>query len=104
MIYRFTKLQDTMRNKLFLLTLESLGEDYSGRPFIDILNRLEKLELILNPQQWLLMREIRNQLSHEYPAETDETIEGLNSLYESVEIIENIYTNLRNYLHNRFQA
>lgn len=104
MIYRFTKLQDTMGRKLFPQALKSLGEDYSERPFIDILNRLEKLELIPDHQQWIMMREVRNQLSHEYPSKPDETIEGLNSLYKKISDIDTIYTDLRKYLQKRFQV
>jgi hypothetical protein len=104
MIYRYTKLQDTMGSKLFPLTLKSLGEDYTEKPFIDVLNRLEKLELIPDQQEWMMMREIRNQLSHEYPSETAETIEGLNNLFKNVETIGAIYTNLKSYLNQRFQA
>lgn len=59
MVYRFTKLQDTMGSKLFPQTLKSLGEDYSYKPFLDILNRLEKLGLISDHKQWIMMREVR---------------------------------------------
>lgn len=104
MIYRFTKLQDSMGSKLFPQTLKSLGEDYSDKPFIDVLNRLEKLELIPDYKQWIMMREVRNQLSHEYPSEPDETIEGLNSLYKNISDIDTIYTDLRRYLQRRFQV
>ena len=102
-IYRFTKLQDTMGSKLFPQTLKSLGEDYSDQPFLDVLNRLEKLELIPDHQQWIMMREVRNQLSHEYPSETEEIIDGLNSLCENVTTISNIFTDLKTYLSRRFQ-
>lgn len=103
MIYRITKLQDTMGSKLFPQTLKSLGEDYSDQPFLDVLNRLEKLELIPDHQQWIMMREVRNQLSHEYPSETEEIIEGLNSLFINVGAIETIYSDLKTYLIRRFQ-
>jgi hypothetical protein len=40
-LYRFTKLQDAMGEKLFLLILEFLKEENTtNKPFIDILNRL----------------------------------------------------------------
>ena len=45
-LFRFSKLQDSMGEKLFPTMLFLLGEDFSKRPFIDILNRLEKMEKI----------------------------------------------------------
>jgi len=41
LIYRFSKLQDVMGSRLFRQMLEMLGEDVSGTPFIDILNKME---------------------------------------------------------------
>ena len=103
MVYRFTKLQDTMGSKLFPQTLKSLGEDYSDKPFLDILNRLEKLGLISDHKQWIMMSEVRNQLSHEYPSETEDIIDGLNSLFENVTTIGTIYLDLKTCLYSRFQ-
>ncbi len=103
MVYRFTKLQDTMGRKLFSETLLALGEDYSEQPFLDVLNRLEKLELIPDRQEWFKMREIRNQIAHEYPSETKMVVDALNSLYASIETISKYYTNLKDYLQRRFQ-
>ncbi len=45
-IFRFCKMQDTMGEKLFPLTLEALGEEVRNKPFIDILNKLERLEIL----------------------------------------------------------
>ena len=67
LIYRFAKLQDTMGNKIFRLVLDGLGEETNGIPFIDLLTKLEKLQLLENHNDWLLMRETRNLVSHEYP-------------------------------------
>ena len=46
LIYRFSKLQDSMGSRLFKQLLEALEEDISGLPFIDILYRMEKLNLL----------------------------------------------------------
>ncbi|WP_457636432.1 hypothetical protein [Persephonella sp.] len=45
-LFRFSKMQDTMGEKLFPLILEILGEESRNKPFIDILNRLEQLEIL----------------------------------------------------------
>lgn len=103
MIYRFSKLQDTMGNRLFLQTLGMPEEDFSDKPFIDILIRLEKLGLLTDYREWIKMREMLNQLAHEYPSEVKETIDALNQLFSSTEKISKIFANLKSYLHQRLQ-
>ena len=46
LIYRFSKLQDSMGSRLFKQLLEAPEEDISGLPFIDILYKMEKLNLL----------------------------------------------------------
>lgn len=66
LLFRFTKLQDAMGTRLLPATLAALAEPVEDWPMIDRLNRLEKLGF-LNADEWLRWRQIRNQLSHEYP-------------------------------------
>ena len=79
-LYRFTKLQDVMGERLFPACLQMLGEDFSGRPFIDSLNRLEALELIPSRDWWLYQRELRNQIAHEYPERISEQCSAINAI------------------------
>lgn len=65
-LFRFTKLQDAVGNRLIPATLSALQEPFEDWPMIDRLNRLEKLGFI-NTDEWLAWREIRNRLAHEYP-------------------------------------
>ena len=102
LIFRFSKLQDTMGNRLFPDLLENLGEDIKGMPFIDLLNTMEKLELINDHKQWLNLRETRNTVTHEYPFITEEIIEGLNALALDVLVISNLWDDLRSYCKKRF--
>jgi len=102
LIFRFTKLQDTIGHKLFPLILEGLKEDTENKPFIDILNRLEKLNILEDHSQWLILRETRNQVTHEYPFNLDDIIEGLNELENQVEILDNIWKQLKTYCEERF--
>ena len=76
-IYRFAKIQDMMGEKLFPVYLESLQEYKSSMSFIDILNKLEKLEIIESTDEWKYFRKLRNLLTHEYPDNEDEIIEGI---------------------------
>jgi hypothetical protein len=66
-IYRFAKIQDLMGNKLFPMILQAIGEDTEKMAFLDVLNRLEKLEVIEDRNIWLDLRKIRDEVSHEYP-------------------------------------
>ena len=90
LVFRFTKLQDEIGNNTFRFLLEFLQEDILNKPFRDILNILERLQIIDSSDVWLTMREIRNDLTHEYPVMIDETIEKLNHLYNQLPILEQI--------------
>jgi len=48
LIFRFSKLQDSMGNKLFPTILKLLKEDIKPMSFIDRLNRLEELGFVNN--------------------------------------------------------
>jgi len=80
-VFRFMKLQDCIGQRLFSSLLENLQEDYSTRPFLDILNRLEQLGAIESAYSWQELRDIRNDIAHEYPENTKENIRSLNELY-----------------------
>lgn len=61
---RFGRLQDTLGDKLLPLLLDSLGEKSSAT--IDNLDRAERLELLQSADEWMTMRNLRNQMIHEY--------------------------------------
>ena len=66
-IVRFSKLQDVMGAKLFPAVIELTHEEGELATFIDKLNRLEKIGALDSVEQWLKLREMRNQFAHEYP-------------------------------------
>ena len=66
MLFRFTKLQDTLGERLIPATLAHLAEPFEHWPMRDRLSRLEKLGY-LDVDDWLRWREVRNRLAHEYP-------------------------------------
>ncbi|NQU55098.1 MAG: hypothetical protein HQ522_21470 [Bacteroidetes bacterium] len=90
MVFRFTKLQDELGNNTFRFLLEFLLEDITGKPFRDILNILERLQIIDSSDIWLSLRELRNDLTREYPMMIDETINKLNHLYLQLPLLEKI--------------
>jgi len=97
LIYRFSKLQDSMGSRLFKQLLEALEEDISGLPFIDILNKMEKLDLLDNAKDWIILRQTRNTVSYEYPFYKEIQIEELNLLPEEVIKLSAIWLRLNEY-------
>ncbi len=61
---RFGRLQDTLGDKLLPLLLSALGEKISS--VIDNLDRAERLGIIKSADGWMTMRNLRNQMIHEY--------------------------------------
>jgi hypothetical protein len=99
-IFRFSKLQDLMGSRLFPLILEALAEPANEKPFIDILNRLKKLGILESAFNWIQLRKIRNDISHEYPASLVERIEGINHLFDKLEELKIIIEKCRAMLHS----
>ena len=79
----------------FRMVLEWLYEDTSTMSIRDILNRLERLNLIDDVESWVYIRELRNTVSHNYPLGTKEVVDSLNELIRQVETIKNIYSRLK---------
>ena len=69
-LYRFTKLQDAMGERLIPATLGWLREPHEAWPMRDRLDRLEKLAF-LDVNAWLQWRDVRNRLAHEYPDQAE---------------------------------
>ena len=77
-IYRFSKLQDCMGAKLFKSLLLSQGENVN-KPFLDILNQLEKMDII-DVDEWFEIRDLRNEIAHDYEDKDEVAINLLNSI------------------------
>jgi hypothetical protein len=103
LIFRFSKLQDSMGGKLFPSILENLGEDIRELPFIDRLAKLEKLNVIGSADEWMALRETRNIVTLEYSFITDEIIEGLNLLGKHQQVILDILEEVKDFVKNRFE-
>jgi len=82
MFFRFSKLQDTMGDKIFPYLLGLLGEEVKSMPYIDRLNRLEELEIIL-ANDWIALRKERNEIAHEYSYNVDDLIESINHIHKA---------------------
>jgi len=87
-IYRFSKLQDCMGAKLFKSLLLYQGENVD-KPFLDILNQLEKMDII-DVDEWFEIRDLRNEISHDYEENEQTAISILNMIYRLKPDLENI--------------
>ena len=94
-VFRFSKLQDVIGKKVFPLGLALLGEDEQGVSFIDLLNKLESLRILPSAARWMDLRELRNDLTHEYPDVIEDRIEALNNLNSVLAEILGVYRNMR---------
>lgn len=61
---RFGRLQDTLADKLLPALLAALGEHVGAQ--LDNLDRAERLGWIESVDQWMTIRQLRNQMIHEY--------------------------------------
>jgi uncharacterized protein with HEPN domain len=79
-IYRFSKLQDCMGAKLFKSVLLYEGENIN-KPFLDILNQLEAIDII-NVDEWFEIRDLRNEIAHDYEDNDEIALNILNTIYK----------------------
>lgn len=100
-VYRFAKLQDLMGDKLFKLILEFIEESTEKLAFIDILNRLEKLEIIESANIWLNLRLDRNRIAHDYVKNIDEVLEDLSALINKKNVLDTQLHYCLHYLKNK---
>ncbi len=100
LLFRFSKLQDVMGEKFFRNIMVGIGEDSKAMTFIDILNRLEGLG-ILEKNDWMKLRKIRNLISHEYPEEKLLAMDNLNDLFENIIVIYKIFISCKDFIFER---
>ena len=99
--FRFSKLQDTMGESLFRFLLIMSQENVKKMTFLDILNRLEELELI-DKEEWMELREIRNEIAHEYSFNQEEVVDNINLIYQKTDRIIVIYQTIKNFIGEKY--
>jgi len=96
-IYRFTKLQDAMGSRLLPSINSYLQGVVRPVPFLDILSNLEKFEVLSSENEWQFFRNLRNNLTHDYPESIEQTAMTLNALIGHWHSMENLYLGVRKY-------
>jgi len=95
LIYRFTKMQDSLGTRFFPSLFSLLEGDDRPRPFLDVLNRLEQLRVIESVDTWQYFRDLRNRLAHDYPESIQQTVQTLNLLHREIERFLGLYEHAR---------
>lgn len=98
-IYRFSKLQDSIGAKLFKSLLLYQGENID-KPFLDILNSLEKIDVV-DVEEWFEIRDLRNEIAHDY--EDNIAIDFLNTIYELKNELEKILDTIKRMVAESFK-
>ncbi len=91
--FRFSKLQDTIGESILKGALVLSKEDVKKMTFIDILNRLEGLEII-DKNIWLNLREVRNEIAYEYSFNQNKVVDNINLIYKKSDELIAIYKKL----------
>jgi len=91
---KFTRMQDTVMDKLVPLFLRAVGEPTGTA--IDNLNRMEKLGFTDNANDWIELRYVRNQLVHEYLEDPEVMVLALNRAKLLTETMHKLYVSVKN--------
>lgn len=82
---RFASIQDFLGAKIFPLLLEIAGIGTSKMS--EVLIRVEKEDIIDSFENWIELREVRNELEHDYPEELKEALDDLKYCIDKYETI-----------------
>jgi len=94
LLFRFAKLQDAIGTRLLPAALQLVQEWQDNEPFLDKLNRAEKLGILPSVEEWQLLRELRNQTAHEYPDQPEMVRSNLRQLIAKVPVLEEAHSQL----------
>ncbi|RKZ54036.1 MAG: hypothetical protein DRR08_26845 [Candidatus Parabeggiatoa sp. nov. 2] len=92
---RFASMQDFLGAKIFPLLIEISG--IGGNKMTEILYMIEKESIIDSLDNWIELREIRNELEHDYPEKLQDALKNLKLCIDNFEKIECYYINSLNF-------
>jgi hypothetical protein len=97
-LFNYIKIQDKLGANLFRKLLFYLREINSeNMAMIDILHRLEKLEIIQSVADWDRLREIRNVIEREDSSDIEECLENIGLALSGYAQIKRFYANIKQY-------
>jgi len=83
---RFCRLQDTLGDKLLPALLKALGEPIE--PFITNLNKAEKFGWLESAESWVGLRQLRNQMIHEYIEDLELLADAVQTAFEQLDSLK----------------
>ncbi|AHJ13726.1 nucleotidyltransferase domain-containing protein [Sulfurospirillum multivorans] len=95
-LFRFSKLQDTIGDKIFKLILQNYNPDFQKLSFLDFLHELEKREILTSAEDWILLRKVRNNIAHQYDDEPEAMSQAINDIFAQFDTLKHIFENLKN--------
>ena len=66
--------------------------DYIALSFMELDNKIDYLS---SAKEWIYLREIRNEIAHQYDDEADEMTQAMNKIINQKEILKAIYLNIK---------
>ena len=101
--YRFTKLQDSMGEKVLPLIMELAQEPVSSSAtFAEKLNRLERMGAIPSADEWKKLRIARNAVAHEYPDDPELRTSAINRFLAGAKQLNSLYQFVMQYIAAHF--
>ena len=88
---RFASLQDFLGAKIFPLLLEIAG--INANKMSEVLSLIEKEEIIDSIENWIELREVRNELEHDYPEELKDALDDLKYCIDNFTRLQSYYKN-----------
>jgi len=86
---RFASVQDFLGAKIFNLLLDVSGIGYTKMS--EVLYYIEKEGIIDSLEDWIELREVRNELEHDYPEDIEDALDDLKFCIDSFEKLERYY-------------
>lgn len=96
---RFGRLQDTVGDKLLPVLLAALGETLASA--IDNLDKAERLDFLESADEWMVMRQLRNQMVHEYVEDIDVLTSAIQTAHSFVPTLLKVANKLINEIERR---
>jgi hypothetical protein len=105
MAYRFTKLQDTMGQKVLPTILDLAQEPIApDATFAEKLNWLERMGALPSAEEWKKLRVARNAISHEYPEDHELRASAINRFVDGAKQLNALHRYVSDYLLKHFPS
>jgi hypothetical protein len=90
---RFCRLQDMIGDKLLPSLLKYFSEHPA--PFLINLNKAEQLGWLNSVEEWVVLRELRNQMIHEYIEDASLLVNAVNMAFEHISVLTDFATKMK---------